>query len=133
LGGDVITCKVSGAETQGEYAWFETVTPPGAGPPPHVHHREEEIFYIVEGRFEFRVATETLLAEAGCVLNVPAGIPHRFTNVGESPGTLLVMARPAGMEAFFAELCQLPLDAPPDMQRLAEIGDRFGIEFLSDF
>lgn len=48
LGGDVVTIKLTGQETGGAFALLETVTPPGAGPPPHVHHREDETFYVLE-------------------------------------------------------------------------------------
>lgn len=130
IGGDVVTCKLLGADTGGAYSVLETVSPPGAGPPPHVHGREDECFYVVEGSFEFYVEGRTIAAAPGDVLQAVRGVPHHFKNVGSTPGRLLVVVHPAGIENFFAELAEQPLDGPPDVPSLKALAERYGLTLL---
>jgi quercetin dioxygenase-like cupin family protein len=74
--GELMTHKVAGHSTGGAYALFGVTTPPGAGPPPHVQHREDESFYVLEGEYEFLVEGSTLSAEAGSLLYVRKGTLH---------------------------------------------------------
>ena len=130
IGGDVIVCKATGDETGGQCAIFETTTPVGGGSPPHVHHREDELFYVLEGQYVFSVGKQRIPAGTGAFLIAPRDIPHRFENVGDKPGKLLVVATPPGIEKFFAALSLLPIDAPPPPDTLAELTAKYGIEFL---
>lgn len=130
LGGDVITCKVSGEQTAGEFALFETTTPPQAGSPPHVHHREDETFYVIAGVFEFYVSGQTIRAEKGSVVLAPRNIPHFFKNVSEEPGKLIILAQPAGIEKFFAEFAQFDPDVHPDLDKVKTVANKYGIEIL---
>ena len=63
--GDRYTYLVTGVETNGAFAMFEAYVPAGNGSPPHVHHREDEMFYVIEGEFEFNVAGESKRLGAG--------------------------------------------------------------------
>lgn len=130
IGGDVITLNLTGEQTNGALTVLETVTPPGAGPPPHVHHRESETFYIIESEFEFSLPGRTIRAKPGDVVHAPKDVPHCFRNVGASQGKLLIVVQPSGFENFVVEFAALPPDAPPDLQKMAEIAARHGIEFL---
>ncbi|MDX1945084.1 MAG: cupin domain-containing protein [Pirellulaceae bacterium] len=130
LGGDIVTLKVVGADMNGAYTLLETITPPGAGPPPHRHHREDETFYILAGQFEFHVGEQTIAAGPGDLLTAPLGTPHFFRNVGPSEGKLLILCRPAGFEHFVADFSQVPPDKPPDIAQLVAIGQKHGIEFV---
>lgn len=130
IGGDQITIKAASEDTEGAFTLIETVTPAGAGPPPHVHRREDEIFYVLEGCFEFHVGKETIRAAPGSVVMAPRNIPHRFQNTGDEPGKLLIVCQPAGFEKFVEEFAALPADQPPDFGKMAEIGQRHGIEFV---
>lgn len=132
LGGDQITIKAGGDDTGGALAVCETVTPPQAGPPPHLHQREDESFYVLEGEFEFYVGSEVISASAGSYVLAPRNIPHRFRNVGETPGRLLIVCQPAGFEKFVEDFAELPPDEPPDMATMTAIGERHGIVFLQD-
>jgi len=129
LGGDIITCKAVGADTSGSFSLFETMTPPKCGPPPHLHHREDESFYVLEGEFAFRFGDATLRATCGDFLTAPRGLLHTFQNVGDTPGRLLIIARPSGIENFFEEFSQIPLDRPPDLKEVSRIGAKYGIDF----
>jgi mannose-6-phosphate isomerase-like protein (cupin superfamily) len=119
-----------GEDSGGTFSLFETVTPPQAGPPPHVHHREDESFYILEGQFEFTIGDRKIAAEPGTFLFAPRDLPHWFRNVGNTPGKLLITVHPAGLEHFFAEFSELPTDAPPDIAKMTAIGNKYGIEFV---
>ena len=76
-------------------------TRPG-GPPLHIHHGEDELFYVLEGRYVVQVGDQRLALSAGdCVLG-PRGVPHAWAFVGEGSGRLLLTYTPAGrMEPFF--------------------------------
>src|SRR5438477_6499879 len=76
--GDVYRFLAVGGDTGGRYAMWEAVVPPGGGPPPHVHSREEEGFYVLEGEIVFQVGDVRTVAKAGTFANMPVGTPHAF-------------------------------------------------------
>src|SRR4051812_18557641 len=78
--GDVYRFLAVSADTDGKYALWEAVVPPGGGPPPHVHSREEEGFYILEGEITFTIGDKRIVATAGMFANMPVGTPHSFKN-----------------------------------------------------
>lgn len=130
IGGDIIVCKVTGKQTGGSFALFETTTPPRCGTPPHVHHREDETFYVISGTYDFHVAGKVIRAEKGAVVMAPKDIPHFFQNIGNDLGRLLIIAEPAGIEDFFAEFSKFDPDAHPDLDRVKAVADKYGIEIL---
>ncbi len=130
LGGDVITFKITGEQTNHEFTLAETTTMPDEGPPLHLHRREEETFYVLEGSFVFHVGERRIMAGQGSVLVAPMNTPHRFVNIGTTPGKLLVITRPSGFENFIRELAAIPVDQPPDPVKLKELSDRYGVVFL---
>jgi quercetin dioxygenase-like cupin family protein len=130
VGGDEVTIKLTGKETDGAYTLFETVTPPGMGPPPHVHTREEESFCIVKGELEFTIRGQTIRPKPGDVLIAPKDVPHVFRNIGQTPAKMIIVCRPAGFENFIEEFAQIPPDGPPDFSRMAVIAARYGITFV---
>ena len=92
--GDVYRFLATGEDTNGKYALWEAIVPPGGGPPPHVHSREEEGFYILEGEITFQVGDERIVATAGMFANMPVGTPHSFKNESEQPGEDADLRRP---------------------------------------
>lgn len=136
VGADHVTIKASGEQTEGAYALLEVVVPPNAGPPPHIHHREDEAFSILEGDFEFLAGDETVRATAGDFIHAPKGIAHTYTNVGSVPGRMIVVASPPGFERFVAEVgvpvaeSPTPPTAPPDVAKFVRIAGSYGIEIL---
>ena len=92
--GELLTYKIPSHKTGGAYSLFEVATHPGAGPPPHIHHREDETFYVLEGDYEFLIEGRTLRAEAGFLLYVPKNILHAHKNVGHGVGRMLVSQAP---------------------------------------
>lgn len=92
------------AKTNGKYALWEALVPPGGGPPPHVHSREEEGFYILEGEITFTIGDKRLVASAGMFANMPVGTPHSFKNESNRTAKMLISVAPAGLEKMFFEV-----------------------------
>jgi quercetin dioxygenase-like cupin family protein len=134
--GDVYRFLAVGDDTNGQYAVWEAVVPPGGGPPLHVHSREEEGFYVLEGEITFQIGDRRLVATAGTFANMPVGTPHSFKNESGRPARMLISVAPAGLEQMFFEL-SVPLPqgattAPPptreEIDKLLEVAPRYGIE-----
>ncbi|MGH7131978.1 MAG: quercetin 2,3-dioxygenase [Phycisphaerales bacterium] len=128
--GDNVTCKLDGQATGGAFAVFEVIVPPDGGPPPHIHHREDETIFIVEGEIEFWVDGRTFAAKAGTWVFAPRGVPHRFHNRGIHEAKMMIMATPAGLERFFEEMSREVPTMPPDMEKVIALCAKQGIEIL---
>lgn len=134
--GDVYRFMATGEDTNGKYAMWEAIVPPGGGPPPHVHSREEEGFYILEGEIMFTINGERVIATAGTFANMPVGTPHSFKNESGKPAKMLISVVPAGLEQMFFEV-GVPLAEgattalPPtkeEIEKLLAIAPRYGVE-----
>jgi quercetin dioxygenase-like cupin family protein len=134
--GDVYRFLATGDETNGKYAMWEAIVPPGGGPPPHVHSREEEAFYILEGEIMFTVNGEKVVALAGMFANMPVGTPHSFKNESDQPAKMLISVAPAGLEKMFMEV-GVPLTSgattalPPtkeEIEKLLKVAPCYGVE-----
>ena len=134
--GDVYRFLATGNDTNGKYAMWEALVPPGGGPPPHVHSREEEGFYILEGEITFQIGNTQVIATAGTFANMPVGTPHSFKNESTLPAKMLILVAPAGLEQMFFEVGvpmeQGAMTAPPptkdEIDKLLEFAPRYGIE-----
>lgn len=138
VGSGIVTILLDGEATGGAYVFFDELTDPGGGPPLHVHEREDEAFFILEGRFEFRVGEQTFTAGPGDFLLAPRGVPHTFRNVGSRPARKLALAWPAGLDRFFLEVGQPVVAAAPAappgadaMARFVEAVAKYGIKILA--
>lgn len=122
--------KISSADTGGAYYAFEVISPPGLGIPPHVHSREDEVIYVIEGDYEIFLSGKVFRAGPGSVLNFARGTAHGFQNVGATPGrTLWVVTPGASFEQFFHELAQVP-PGPPDFTMITALFGKYGMEVL---
>jgi mannose-6-phosphate isomerase-like protein (cupin superfamily) len=136
--GDVYRFLATSEDTNGKYALWEALVPPGGGPPPHVHSREEEGFYVLEGEITFTIGHQRLIASAGMFANMPVGTPHSFRNEGGKPAKMLISVAPAGLEEMFFEVGVPVLPgattaAPPtkeEIERLLAAAPRYGIEIM---
>ena len=134
--GDVYRFMATGDDTNGKYALWEAIVPPGGGPPPHVHSREEEGFYILEGEITFQIGEKRVVATTGTFANMPVGTPHSFKNESGRPARMLISVAPAGLEQMFFEVGVALTEGattalPPtkaEMEKMLEVAPRYGIE-----
>jgi len=121
------TFKVLPAETGGAYAILEQMIPAGHGPPLHVHRRETEVFYILEGQFEVTVGGQKIPAPVGTCATCPRDIPHTFRNVGPTPGKLLLTVIPGRFAEYFIEVDRISDD---DLTAVKALCARYEVEIL---
>ncbi|HYF15343.1 MAG TPA: cupin domain-containing protein [Phycisphaerales bacterium] len=129
--GDRVRILADGSASAGACAIFETTTGIGNGPPLHVHTREDEYFYVIDGTAKFSVDGRTVTCTNGAFVAAPRGSKHTFVNAGERPLRMLVMVTPCGLEAPFranAELFRTTPDASP--AQIAAIFAEHGLEFV---
>lgn len=140
--GELVTCKTTSERTGGAYSLFEVASQPGAGPPPHIQHREEEAFWVLQGRYEFLIEGRALKASARSLIYIPRGTLHSHKNVGESLGRMLVSQTPGGLyECFFEEVGApvksgiepLAFEDQLALQRIVAIAAQYGIEVPTPF
>ncbi len=103
--------------------------PPNAGPPLHLHRREDENFYVLAGTYEFRVGDRVIQVGSGSCVFGPRGIPHAYKNVGATPSRHLVTITPAGFEKFLESLSAFPA-GPPDLKALARVAAEYDLTFV---
>src|SRR5688572_16617745 len=135
--GDLVTLKVTGRETGGALCVFEELVQPQAGPPPHVHLKEEETFAVIDGTFSLTHGDRAVTATPGAVVYIPRGTVHSFKNIGESPGRLLVSISPAGLEECFLNEIGHPCTDPnkpvpaseADVRKLLQCAGRYNMVF----
>ena len=127
--GNTLIVRLRGRDTNGVLSVVESIDQPGGGPPPHIHHREDETFQVLEGEFEFMCGGKTFTAGKGATIFAPRGVPHAYRYVGQTPGRLMVTITPAGFEGFFEEIGALS-PQQQEIPRVIEIGKKYGLEFL---
>ena len=135
--GVLATIKASTETSGGQVAVIEHLAPRGAGSPLHVHHREDEWFYVLEGSVTFWVGGELFEAGAGAFVYGPRDVPHTFL-VSSEQARFLLVTEPAGFEKFMramgrpAEALTVPPAAPPpaDLTPLIAAAADYGIEIL---
>jgi quercetin dioxygenase-like cupin family protein len=125
--------KATAADTDGQMTIVEVTEPPGAEGPLHVHHREDEGFWLLEGSATFEVGDATIEASAGDYLFGPRDIPHRYT-VGDKGCRMLFICTPGGFEDLVIAMSEPagsrtlppPSDQEPDMERIGAIAEAYG-------
>jgi quercetin dioxygenase-like cupin family protein len=133
--GDLYTILASGEDTGGAYALIHAEVPPGGGPPPHVHRRDDEAFYILEGELAVQVDGKAIAASAGMWVSLPKGTRHMFRNNGKATAKMLIVVNPSGLEKYFAEVGQeakdrssAPAMTQADFDKLLAIAPKYGME-----
>jgi mannose-6-phosphate isomerase-like protein (cupin superfamily) len=134
--GSLCTFKARGRETGGAYAIVEEKVLAGHGPPRHIHHAEDECFFVLEGEFSFLYESQTLLGGPGTFVRVPRGVLHTFRNEGRSPGRVLLIVSPAGLDEFWERVGihvsdpdTPPKPEPDELDRIMEIAPQYHLEF----
>ena len=135
--GALTTIKSTGEATGGRVAVTENWAPRGHGSPLHVHHNEDEWFYVLSGELTFWVGGQVVPASAGSFLYGPRDVPHTFT-VSSDEARFLLVIEPAGFESFLLELSE-PAQAltlppasvePPALETMMAAAARYGLEIL---
>src|SRR5215467_217079 len=137
--GNLMTFLATAEDTKGRFALIEAVAKRGNVPPPHIHRREDETFYVLEGEMTFSVGGQTIKATPGTMVYLPRDVAHSFVIDSEQLRALILLT-PAGFEGFFKEFSMAATDMtlPPqievpysDIQRMLESSPRYGIEIVS--
>ena len=133
--GEIMDFKITGAETGGSLCAVEITSFPKGGPPPHIHGREDEYFYILDGHFSFLLGDQIVEADPGSFQYVPKAILHTYQNIGTKPGKMLVIVRPVGFEGFWLEIGKRmelgTVPSPPDAEtigRALALAPKYGLE-----
>ena len=134
--GDIYRFLATGEETGGRYSMFEATVLPGGGPPPHIHRREDETFYVLEGEITFQIGDERCVAGPGTFIHMPIGYQHAFKNDTDQPAKTLISFIPAGLEGMFLEVGKNLAEgespdepSPEEIKRMLEAAARYGIEY----
>jgi quercetin dioxygenase-like cupin family protein len=139
--GDLVTFKIGPEPTNGAFSVAELWVGPKGGPPPHVHSREDETFYVLEGTMQFVLEDNVYVAGPGEAFFLPRGKVHTFHNPTDKPAKALVMAAPCGFEKFMKAWAtprsQSATPPPPpanasDMAPLLAACASFGLEMKPD-
>jgi quercetin dioxygenase-like cupin family protein len=125
--GDAIRLLATGADTKGCCALVEITTRRGAEPPLHLHHREDQVVYVLEGDVTFWLEDERLPRSAGTSVVLPAGREHGFA-VESDEAKLLVIVTPAGLEDFYAAVTETVPAGQPAIEWLVTLAARHGVE-----
>ncbi len=134
-GGDKYEFLVTGKQSGESTFILHANVPPGGGPPPHIHTRESESYYVKTGELLFSVGDKIIVAKAGDFVHIPKDTVHTFTNKGKINAQMLSIFAPAGMEGWFEEVL-VPVkkgDAAPhdytkeELGKMIEAGPRHGV------
>jgi mannose-6-phosphate isomerase-like protein (cupin superfamily) len=129
LGGMGVVFRLFGQDTAGAFAVVEHPMEAGRLTWPHVHVREDELSYVLEGVIGARVGDQVIeAAGVGSYLRKPRGVPHAFWNPGPKPARLLEIISPPGFEAYFVELAEAG-----DPHRREELAKKYGVTYFSDW
>ena len=136
--GDRYTFLLTGAQSDGAYFIMEAIVPPQGGPPLHIHHREQESFYVLEGTLDITLGDKVVKALTGDFVHIPRGTIHAFRNVGRGMARTLIIFSPAGLEKFFEETLEPvndrsarpPATADAVIARYTAASPKHGLEFV---
>lgn len=128
LGDTQMRVLVPNEAVGGAYGVWTHWSPAGASPPRHIHHREDEIFHVLEGKLLMWCDGNTFEAQPGDTISLPRGIAHTFRVISDTPARTVMTVVPGGFERFFAAVSGLVV--PQDMGRLVDISNGYGIEYV---
>ncbi len=134
--GTLMTVKATGETTNRGFGLIEQVLPAGFAAHPHIHHAEEEAFYILEGTFTFACGDRTFNAAPGSFVYLPRGMVQGFQVEGSQQGRLLQFNTPSGLEHFFEEMGEpapwltLPPPAPPNIEKLLTLAPKYQVAIV---
>lgn len=135
--GVLVTVKVKSEDTGGAYSVFEDMIPPGAGPVPHTHTKEDETIFVIEGKLRAWLGGKQYDVATGDFVHMPRGVQHYFKNVSDKPTRLLLSYTPGGFEQWFLDIGtpvtdkdQLPPQITPEaIKRAVVAAEKYGVKF----
>lgn len=133
--GALMVLKAAGEQTDGRFALLDQRVPGDYAVPLHVHHDEDEAWYVLDGEATFYCGDERFTAGAGAWVFLPREVPHAF-RVGPAGARLLTFSAPARFAEFVraagepAPARSIPPPAPLDVARLTAVAAQYGIEIL---
>lgn len=122
--------KVKSADTNNIFSVIQIITQPGKGVDLHVHEKEDELVYLLQGEIEVTLGDQTMLAVPGVTALLPRGIAHGFTNVGDTPSILIDTILPGRFDNYFAELSELYKAGDPAEQEIDALSEKYSIRYL---
>ena len=123
------TDKLNSQDTGGLFHFSEVLVQPGGGPPPHVHSREDELFYILEGEMDLEVAGQRVTGGPGTLAYLPRGVAHRFGNSSTAPARMLGLITPPEFAGFLRQAAKLADRPDFHPSRLSGLADEYGVSF----
>jgi quercetin dioxygenase-like cupin family protein len=136
---DHVTPLIGPQHTNGHFAMAISGCHPGDGPPPHIHRREDEAFYILEGEMTFLYGDQLLRAAPGTFVWGPRDIVHRFQCTSKTPAKMVLMVSPTQFLDFAMTLAEPAVDfmSPPELSpakigQLMQVAPQYGIEMKLD-
>jgi quercetin dioxygenase-like cupin family protein len=126
-------CKLTSEDSGGSLSAFELAAAPQTGPHFHVHHREDEWYYVLSGEFLFKAGNELHTLSVGGSIWLPRGIPHIWANTSSADGKLILVCQPGGFEKFFEEMGREMAeihDNEAAMRKMKEVMAKYGMEWL---
>lgn len=136
--GQLTIVRASADTTAGRVSVIEHLSPPGSGSPLHLHSREDEWFYVIEGELTFWVGGQVIEAPAGSFVYGPRGIAHTFLVSSDAPARFLLVTEPGGFDGFVRAVGEPaqsltippPPEAPPSLEPLVALAADYGVEIL---
>jgi quercetin dioxygenase-like cupin family protein len=128
-GPTAVTIKATGEQTNDSFYLGEAVVEPGfPGPPPHVHERLHDMFYVLDGTLNMRLGDETIELPAGSFVCVPPGVVHTFSNLSDAPVRFLNFNTPAGWENYMRDLDAALAKRTPSQEEIGQIASRYDFQ-----
>jgi mannose-6-phosphate isomerase-like protein (cupin superfamily) len=121
----LLTTEATGGATSVIVAWHK----PGEGPPDHVHYKQEEILFIIEGLYEMTVGDKIAQAGPGSIVFIPRNVVHRFKNVGFVTGRMLGWSLPGGQDRYLKAISELAAGGGFTGEKVIEISKTFDTHF----
>lgn len=120
---------MSGEPSEGRFSVVEhPIAPRGLAAPVHLHTREDEFSFILEGRWGFQLGSDVVFAEPGDLVYKPRDVWHTFWNATDQPARLLEIISPAGFEQLFVDLAELLETDPENNEAVTALGVAYGLE-----
>jgi len=130
--GGQFDCKVSARDTNGQLCIYDTFRQEKGGPALHMHHRQDEWFFVIQGEFLIKVGDDLLDLKAGDSAFAPRKIPHTFAKISDGEARLLILLQPAGtIEDFFKAMSKLGPSIPKSQnETIRNLFHTHGMELL---